>query len=59
MLFDKSKIPNVTRGPFIRQNMLHVRRYSKTLKGIFGSFDLGIQEGIVNTFMRFIHSNVI
>ena len=28
----QSKIPNVTRGPFIRQNMLPVRRYSKTLK---------------------------
>ena len=24
------------------------------LKGIFGSFNLRIQEGIVNTFMRFI-----
>ena len=27
------------------------------LKGIFGSFDLGIQEGIVNIFMRFIRFN--
>ena len=27
----QSKIPNVTRGPFIRQNLLHVRKYSKTL----------------------------
>ena len=27
----QSKIPNVMRVPFIRQNMLHVRRYSKTL----------------------------
>ena len=27
----QSKIPNVTRGLFIRQNLLHVRKYSKTL----------------------------
>ena len=31
-----------------------VKMAEKKLKEIFGSFDLGIQEGIVDTFMRFI-----
>ena len=30
----QSKIPNVTRGPFIRENMLHVRRHPKTLNNV-------------------------
>ena len=34
-----------------------VKMAEKKLKEIFGSFDLGIQEGIVDTFMRFIRFN--
>ena len=29
------------------------------LKGIFGYFNFGIQEGIVNTFVRFTHFNAL
>ena len=35
----------------------HGRTRGFQIKRIFGSFNLGIQEGIVNTFMRFIRFN--
>ena len=40
--------------------IIHVISYEDAgdkLKGIFGSFNLGIQKGIANTFMRFIRFN--
>ena len=48
-----------TKGFHVLDNSCNfLLRWGDKLKGIFDSFNLGIQEGIINTFMRFIRYNV-